>query len=216
LIDLQKLHFVSIAELKRTCDGFESFVSDDLDRAFKELLPIEVQAKIRESKPIVMFDNHRLVNCWHANSCEATDMWAEYGDAGRGVAIKSSVARFKESIASVEHAIYLSNITYFDPQSEAVQPSNITRRILELPMHKAAFHKHENEIRALCADPEGNLPRENRSSPVGSFIAVDLHALVECVVVGPNSPGFLPELICSMLERYNMQFRVIPSQLRRR
>src|SRR6266436_1269043 len=54
------------------------------------------------------------VNCWHSGSTESLAMWDLYGKGSGVVAVKSTVGRFKEAVATYDEPVFISKTRYID------------------------------------------------------------------------------------------------------
>lgn len=141
-------------------------------------------------------------NCWHMNDCESAAMWSVYSRSGEGIAIQSTFRRLRESFISPDHdqRVSISVVKYFDHEIEAVPETNIFMPYL----HKKRSFDFEHELRVLCAGVggsagEGGLNPETFPTLPGKYIDVSLSTLIECVYVAPKSPGWLTELVQSVV-----------------
>ena len=72
------------------------------------------------------------VNCWHMSEHESAAMWSLYLDANEGVALRSTVGRFKASFDATDlsHIVYLATIRYIDYGRDTFEPHNQYTRFL--------------------------------------------------------------------------------------
>ena len=76
--------------------------------------------------------------------------------------------------------------------------------------------KHESEVRAVVA-PEYRVEKaEEELRPPGVEYPIDPERLIKAVVVSPYSPGWLPDIVESVLEKYEINAAVEKSVLERR
>jgi hypothetical protein len=143
-----------------------------------------------------------FANCWHANEHESAAMWQQYSRDGASIAIQSSYIRFR---GVLQPSIQLGLVQYIDYETEAIPHSNI----INYCMHKRLSFEHERELRALIWTVGGECPGTPHSGADGKVegvsVPVDVGSLVERVVVAPNSPIWLEDLVGALLRRYGVK-----------
>ena len=154
---------------------------------------------------------HLYVNSWCLAE-ESMAMWQIYGLRGTGVAVKSSVDRYQRAAKfDVRPEQYtLGPVSYHaDITSCAALQYDFTRgavplpgpslwaRILGVGFHKRACYEYEREWRSA-------LYQDSQPSVTGCAIPFDLDALIEEVYVGPRAEAFLPEVVESIMGRFDL------------
>ena len=151
-----------------------------------------------------------FVNCWYEEAGESEAMWKLFASQQYGVAIRTTAARLVGSFTE-RLPDYFGRVSYVAYDSHLMP-------ITELPpvFFKRRAFMHEREVRAVVA-PEHRVEKaekENRSP--GVECAIDPERLIEAVVVSPYNPGWLPDIVQSVLEQYGIDAAVEKSVLERR
>jgi Protein of unknown function (DUF2971) len=162
---------------------------------------------------------HLYVSSWSLSS-DSMAMWKIYGSNGRGLAIKSSVQRFKMALhfgLSEDHfefgpVRYVHNIA----SSPAIQEDftsgapfpgpDLHRSVISKAFVKRDAYQHENEWR--CA-----LYQDGRPGITGLDIQCDLLELIESIILGPYTPEFMVEIIQDLMGRFAIDKTVLRSNL---
>src|SRR6185437_696648 len=131
----------------------------------------------------------RAVNCWHMSENESDAMWKLYSGE-RGLAIRTTLGRLKQSFARDERPVYIYEVEYLD-FSRSVETA--------LPFHsgyaKRKSFAHERELRACMFVSEDDASQ-------GAYIAVDLESLIEVVFVAPESEQWIKDVVEGLLHTY--------------
>ena len=182
--------------------------SDGLNRNtfehYNELLP-SVSPFIPENfGSIQMQINEKVrkgsyVNCWHINNYESSVMWDAYSNSNGGVAIKTTISKFIDSIID-ERNIYISEVEYSDG------PIPISNVYYPLVYKKPEF-KDERELRVFYVEPDVVTPNSNNSYPNSIRIKMNLENLLEEVYFHPLTELWVVEslkkIIKSVAENVN-------------
>ena len=151
-----------------------------------------------------------FVNCWYEGAEESEAMWKLFTGQQYGVAVRTTAARLVRSFTE-QLPDYFGRVSYIAYDS-CLMP------ITEFPpvFFKRIAFMHEREVRAVVA-PGHRIElaqKENRSSGVEH--PIDPAWLIEAVVASPYSPGWLPDIVKSVLERYEIDAAVEKSVLEKR
>ncbi len=153
------------------------------------------------------------VNCWHLNEGESAAMWALYGQRNSSIAIRSTFAHLRDSMASASQDIAIGVVNYKNyaldrmPENHEFDPF----------LHKRESYAHEQELRALyrwhgnTVSSEADL--DIASLPAGFNIACDLDALIDTIVVSPGAPSWFRNVVTSINTRYGIAKEVVKSSL---
>ncbi|MCG3154092.1 MAG: hypothetical protein DKINENOH_00684 [bacterium] len=156
-----------------------------------------------------------LVNCWCASEYEIAAMWKFHINGAHGIAIQSTIDRFKNSFTDVlDDDIFVGNVRYIDFQSERINEG----RLLDRFFCKRRSFGFECEFRAVILRFQESLQQGviNFDRPPyehGKYIEVDLDRLIEAVFVSPSAPTWFVELVQSVIERYGLKKNVKQSDL---
>ena len=151
-----------------------------------------------------------FVNCWYEEAEESEAMWKLFASQQYGVAVRTTAARLIGSFTA-RLPDYFGRVSYI-AYDRHLMPAT------EFPpvFFKRRAFMHEREVRAVVA-PEHRVDEtedENRAPGVG--YPIDPERLIEAVVVSPYSPDWLPDIVQSVLEKYEIDAAVEKSVLERR
>ena len=151
-----------------------------------------------------------FVNCWYEEDEESEAMWKLFASQQYGVAVRTTAARLIGSFTE-QLPDYFGRVSYIAYDSHLMP-------VTEFPpvFFKRRAFMHEREVRAVVA-PEHRIEKveEDTRSP-GVECPIDPEQLIEAVVVSPYSPGWLPDIVQSVLEKYEIAAAVEKSVLERR
>jgi len=140
-----------------------------------------------------------FVNCWHYSDKESIAMWKLYSEINKGVAIKTTVSNFTHSFHKIDTNVFAGIVQYIDFEKDSYYAKSDHKyrsgNLFTAYIHKRNIFEYEKEYRAIISDH--TTTEEN-----GFDIKVDLSMLVKEVVVAPNTPNWLFELIVVTTHRY--------------
>ena len=159
-----------------------------------------------------------IVTCWFLGHNESEKMWREYGQGGKGVAIRSTVNRLCGSFHITGDYVKISAVgrvqyVNFEAHQMDFRDANHVNRVALI---KDKSFEHEQEVRVLttnsihsgCLNPSGDIIfNPNRS---GLYIKCALQNLLQAVVVGPNAQS---DLIEQLITKHRLSFEIEKSQL---
>lgn len=168
------------------------------------------------------------VNCWFLGQDESEKMWHDYGQEGKGVAIRSTVKRLSMSFQITGDYALISavgRIQYVDFESHemtAYDANNLNR----VAFVKDKNFESEQEVRVLtmnslhsgCLNPDGSPyqlggPGLFDPSRNGFYVKCRLRELIQTVIVGPNAQPHFFTLIKRLVSRYRLFVEVEKSRL---
>ncbi|MBI4135134.1 hypothetical protein HY477_00135 [Candidatus Uhrbacteria bacterium] len=159
-------------------------------------------------------DVHGL-NCWYENSYESDALWKLYSSLKSGIAIRSTVKRFKAAFSVYDDPVYIGRIRYLDHEEEMINMGNTFWTVL----WKRRSFEHEKEIRAVVIANHINTIRDggkkNLSPDVvmGKYVAVDVEELIEKIYVSPLASPWFVDVVRAVVKRYNLTKEVYKSIL---
>lgn len=152
-----------------------------------------------------VFRRISYISCWHAGESESEAMWKLYAQERSGVAIKARFSSFKDAFGNAGTSMYVSRVKYVDYDTQWIPHGNIL-----LPyLHKRISFKHEEEVRAILLVGDVNKPAPDR----GFYCAVDIHKLIQEIVVAPFAEEWFVDLVRSVSRRCGLHDRVRISSL---
>lgn len=129
-----------------------------------------------------------FVSCWHMNETESMAMWDIYAGRGESVAISSTFRQLRDSLVDVNR-IYIGQVQYIDPNTEAVPESNL----LYQTTHKRKAYEYERELRAVI--DRFDAQDWAKEQPLGLPVECRLEELVESIYVSPTAPPWFLESV---------------------
>lgn len=146
------------------------------------------------------------ISCWHKNADENMIMWKLYGQTEKSIAIKTTVAKLKESfnlndIYRFSLEVALDDVVYAEP-NEDVKLEKKWRQSFFLKRPHFAFEK---EVRLYLKPKEEKF---STNAPLGYRIPVDLSKLIGEIYVHPDSQGWFFEIITDLVKKYDLTIEV--------
>jgi hypothetical protein len=148
-----------------------------------------------------------FINCWNLSEHESAALWASYG---KGIAIRSTFARLRESLRG-EERVYIGRVRYIDygDPREGFPRNNVYWQII----HKRLYFSSENELRAVVPGRAWNESGQLTGDPrPGVEIPVDLGTLIEEIYVAPGA-AVLGEAVRAVVTRFGLDVPVHQSSL---
>jgi hypothetical protein len=167
-----------------------------------------------------------FLNCWNEDAHENVALWNTYASAAGGVAIKSSLNRILQALHPDDSGLippdelHAGRVRYVDYATATIPHDNANWPLL----HKRLGYRFEHEVR-LALWPQRLLragEAVNDQAPVtaavplapsGYDVGLDPNVLIEAVVVAPDAPEWLLELVESVARRYGVTGTVVRSDL---
>lgn len=166
-------------------------------------------------------------NCWNQDIEESVALWSMYGPSRGGVAIRSSVGAIKSALdpngGSPQNELYIGRVRYVNFDTVTMPEDNALWPVV----HKRLPFRFEQEVRVVMwarhlvwaaqakAESAGQeWPDVLRELvPPGFDVAIEPNALVQGVVVAPDAPEWLLELVGATAARYGLAASVERSRL---
>jgi hypothetical protein len=166
------------------------------------------------------FKMQHVINCWHLNNSENDSMWRLYLDSNEGIAIKTTVAKLKNSFVETEEEINISKVRYLDYEvenwyDEVQYPIKSYNMFIPL-VHKRIEFKQEEEVRlihSIKTECELNEYWKAQPNPIGKKIAVNVANLVDSIYTPPTCDESQIEKVKKIVEKYNFNFKILKSGL---
>jgi hypothetical protein len=164
-----------------------------------------------------------LVNCWFIGKAEAQRMWKDYGDGGKGIAIRSTIKRLATSFQISEPVCsFVGRVNYVDFETYDLGPRGEDQALVPFLKDKNTF-ADENEARIVTLNSfhQGTLLPDG-SQPVcagfaheiqGLYIKCSLQELIQSIVVGPNTDWNFHMLMKRLVARFGLTIIVEHSKL---
>jgi hypothetical protein len=155
------------------------------------------------------------VNCWHMSPYESAAMWKTYLESDEGIAIQSTINRFKESISKYDaFNIFVGEVIYVDFDTALIPGDNMLWPFI----HKRRSFEYEHELRALIWDGQHSKMDFNNienvpNVPTELHVTTDLDTLIEKIYVSPQAEAWFRDLLLSVCSRYNLNKGIVHSDL---
>ena len=156
------------------------------------------------------YNKQFLVNCWHMNEVESSNMWKAYAGRGYGVAVQSTFRKLAGSFHVAEDTVWIGPVSY----SENTLMNALTRCRYKIEamnsyiplMVKRKYYEDEKEVRAVIWNrkPLGD---------EGKYIQVDLNVLLDKIILAPQTEKWVLNLVKSVAKAYKIEVDVEPSIL---
>ncbi|MGA3144731.1 MAG: DUF2971 domain-containing protein [Verrucomicrobiota bacterium] len=164
-----------------------------------------------------------LVNCWFIGKTETQKMWRDYGDGGKGIAIRSTVKRLAASFQITEPVgSFVGKVNYVDFETYDLGPRGEDQALVSFLKDKNKF-TDENEARIVTLNtfhqgtllPDGSQPVGAGFDPEikGLYIKCSLQGLIQSIVVGPNTDWNFHMLMKRLVARFGLTINVEHSKL---
>ena len=139
-----------------------------------------------------------FVSCWTMRDWESAALWKLYSSVDRGVAVRSTLRRLRESLTPYAVSdIAIGRVRYIDYDGDGVFAETNS---LNPFLHKRRSFDFEYELRALLLDmTELERPGEG---PSGIKVPVKIADLAERFHVSPMAPVWFETLIRSLVDRF--------------
>ena len=148
--------------------------------------------RLREFDP-----RHQVfVSCWHMSDVESVAMWRLYAGEMKGIALKSSIGKIRGHLPTEGRLRRVKYIDYGIDKTLHLSPAYCKRKAFE----------YEQEVRAV-------IPRNITQVLAGFTLTVDLNSLIEEIRLAPDMPSWMVDLVQTLLARYNVNTRCLPSSL---
>jgi hypothetical protein len=157
---------------------------------------------------------HTYINCWHVGNVENFAMWRVYGEDSNCLAIKSTVGDLRRALGkSDNYRIYAGKMNYVDYSDPEIfkqpMPNGFTKYL-----NKSLYYKYEDELRLIFSDHgavSDLIPnkheyhmepdeREIKKIPAGVRVPIDVKALVNEIVLGPDCEPWFVEMLQGLVK----------------
>jgi hypothetical protein len=119
---------------------------------------------------------------------ESVAMWRGYAGLTTGVAVKSTYRRLCSSLQG-ERPVWVGTVKYIDPDNEPIRLGQVLHALL----HKRKAFEYERELRAVTKIVDRS--DADAGERLGLAVPVDLHTLIDSIVVGPDQDDWFFEAV---------------------
>lgn len=128
--------------------------------------------------------------CWHLFDHESIGMWRQYGGGEGAVCLISTVGRLADSLSVPDKCeLHIEPVDYISRKNEYSKRDDEFALFLQ----KSRVYRDEREVRLLACERDVDI-WSDRLIP-GRTVSVDLAKLVQTVLVHPDSPAWVFNLI---------------------
>lgn len=207
---------------------------DHFEDPYEGMLTDRIAKSIKSSSEDTfrMYHQHHInnrfdtyINCWHINEHESAAMWKLYGQRAAGIAIQSTFNSLVESISEAQEPVHVGVVQYGDEHLRGDKMPNG----LSFWMTKRRSFMHESELRALIWRPRNNAvgtmikkggrwkvvdyPVATPDTPSGVSLEVKVERLVHQLVLSPDTPDWMADVIGGVVSKYGYAFPIRRSRL---
>jgi hypothetical protein len=159
----------------------------------------------------------KFVNCWRMSDKESLAMWDLYGKGSGVVAAKSTVGLLKNEFSASDWNIFIGQVRYLDWNIISENSDELL-----YCTRKDDSYLHESEVRSIISfskpplsnceylDDECLMNIKANSMP-GIAIKIKVRQLITEIIVGPRERPWVVELVKKILNKYELQIPVKPS-----
>ena len=220
--------FLALLERRALYMSAVSRFSDPFEGTMTHALRAQVEARGKNhAREWASWRIATYVNCWNQDIEESVALWSMYSTSHGGVAIRSSVGAIKSALdpngGSRGNELYIGRVRYVDFDTVTMPEDNTLWPVV----HKRLPYRFEQEIRVvmwartLVWYAQGEAESAGREwpdvlrklVPPGFDVAIEPNALVQAVVVAPDAPDWLLELVRALAARYGLAASVERSRL---
>jgi hypothetical protein len=206
LLQTSELHLTRADQMEGRWEGAYS----EVNVAVRPSLYGEHWAMMARSMPAIYryARTHTYLNCWYMGAGESYAMWKIYDAAGKGVAVRTTAGRLKESlVGSRKPPIAGAKVQYVDYSTTFIPEGNSFFPYL----HKRPSFSHESEYRLIAMWCPEVLETDERNvavrtepdvPPLVLREPVDLDRLVEAAYVSPGAPDWVAPVVGEVTGKY--------------
>lgn len=160
---------------------------------------------VEEHNDALQVNKSMFVSCWTAELFESIPLWKIYAPSNSGIAIKSSVARFQESVQiSRFFDFFYGNVSYFDkfpPDYNYSDEVSFNWPKACVPyFRKRKYFEYKKEWRAVGVGRD-----QDDDQNTGILVDVELNRLVEKVVVSPLADDRYLDVVRTVTQRLGLK-----------
>lgn len=149
------------------------------------------------------FRNLVCINCWNKYFTESAALWKIYSSFEKGIMIKSSIERLRNSFNDTSEELQLTEVKYKNYKKEAIPDGNSNYPVI----FKQDAYYYEEEVRVI----HQRLPEfgwewdwDKEEVEEGMYIKADIDIIIDEIVIAPYSPKWFLTLIEDISSKYNL------------
>ncbi|MEO4013563.1 DUF2971 domain-containing protein [Pseudomonas rossensis] len=162
-----------------------------------------------------MLFQSRVVSCWYQGDEESEAMWKLYGDAGKAVAIRTTVGQLANALGAefdgkIARVRYISYTHTTQTEYDAVMSAYDQKAFLD-PIYKRSSYAHEREVRAYMHVKGAQLNDPETFRP--HMAPIDCVAMIDEIVVSPFCSTSYVKATKAVARQFGFEDRVRQSTL---
>ena len=158
--------------------------------------------------------NDTFVSCWYLGDVESAALWKLFPKSDEGIAIKSNIYNLVQSIESKssEYTIYMGSVIY-GHEKVAARKTNNPKSFSgdDAVFTKRQCFEHEKELRLVMYVHDIKTPV--LSNDTGLKIEVDLELMTSEIIISPEAPSWMEDLVKRVTKKYGFSFEIRQSTL---
>jgi len=139
------------------------------------------------------------VSCWHQSPHENVAMWKIYSDEQKGIAIRTTVGKLRSYLPKEGRVRRVEYLNYEKDKVLNLSPIYCKRQ---------AF-SYEKEIRSVIP-----YRSKEKTQPFGMNISVDLNSFIDEIILSPQMPVWIKELVRDIIKRIGVDVNVNESSIK--
>lgn len=193
-------------------DPYEGLFNDCTIEAMRNITPNLPQSldKTRDFTRRLEEDKQStFINCWHWNDKESAAMWKLYSNNDYCISIVSDGF---ELVRQLPGYVAFTFVKYIDWDRDCFEAPGMSQAPY---FHKRKEFAHENEVRVIYMQPlheQRGGPKLDRKEE-GLLIPVNIGTLVKEVVLAPQTPGWVSEMITETTRKFDCEVPIRTSSL---
>jgi len=159
--------------------------------------------------------NDTFVSCWYLSDVESAALWKLFPKSDEGIAIKSNIWKLVQSIEtrnSEQNTIYVGSVTYGHEKVRA-RKTSVPKSFSsdDALFTKRQCFEHEKELRLVMN--VNDLKTPVLSNETGLKIEVDLESMISEIIISPEAPSWMEDLVKRVTKKYGFSFEIRQSTL---
>jgi len=158
--------------------------------------------------------NDTFVSCWYLSDVESAALWKLFPKSDEGIAIKSNIGKLVQSLEckNSKNTIFVSSVTY-GHEKVAARKINKPKSFSgdDAVFTKRKCFEHEKELRLVMYVNDIKTPV--LSNETGAKIEVDLESMISEIIISPEAPPWIKDLVKRITKKYGSSFEIKQSTL---
>jgi hypothetical protein len=157
----------------------------------------------------------RVVSCWYQGDDESEAMWKLYGDAGKAIAIRTTVGGLAKALGKdfngrIARVSYVNYTRLTQADSKAVMNAQKQNALLD-PIFKRSSYAHEREVRAYMQIEGAQI--NDLETYRSHMAAIDCAFIIDEIVVSPFCSASYVKAVKAVARKFGFEDVVRQSSL---